>query len=161
MKNVRFIFIANQNCQFYLHCCRSKLTVLFLMSQIKIASFLLLKIKNASFICFVAEEKLSVLSLLSQIKIASFSLLKIKIPVLSVLWQIKGASFIFIVTYQTWPVFILNVTDQNCQLFNVEDKNVSFICFVADKRCQIYLYCHRSKLPVIHIVTVQNWPVLY
>ena len=97
---------------------------------------------------------------MSQIKTASFSMLKIKMSVLSVLWQIKGARFIFI------------VTDQNCQLsilsqfkigqfyikchrsklpaFQCWSKNVRFICFVADKKkCQSYLHFCRSKLPVL------------
>ena len=81
---------------------------------------------------------------MSEIKTASFSLLKIEMPVLSVLSQIKIASFII-------------VTDQNCQLFIVEDKkcqyyllfqikNASFLFNVTDQDCQLYLYCHRWKI---------------
>jgi len=61
---------------------------------------------------------------MSQIKIASFSLLKIKMPVLSVLSQIKNASFICFVADKKMPVlssllrikvasFISIVTEQN------------------------------------------------
>ena len=62
---------------------------------------------------------------MSQIKTASFSMLKIKMSVLSVLWQIKGARFIFI------------VTDQNCQLSILSQFKIG----------QFYIKCHRSKLP--------------
>ena len=95
-----------------------------------------------------------------------------KLPILSVLSQIKIASF------------ILDVTDQNCQLFIVEDKkcqvylkchrsrlpalsilsqikNVRFIFIVGDQNCQFYLYCHRSKLPALskfELIFANSWP---
>ena len=112
-----------------------------------------------------------VLSLLLWIKVASFSLLKIKNASLSVFLQIKVASFIFIVTDQNCRPFI--VEDKKMPVLSVllqikmpvfssllwikvdsfsslKIKNASFICFVADKKkCQFYLHCCGSKLPVL------------
>ena len=159
IKNASFIcFVADKKkCQFYLHCCGSKLPVLFPLSQIKIASFILIfKDQNCKFYlkCHRQNQQLYLYCRRSKlIKIASFN---------------------------------LNVRDQNCQLFIVEDRNASFICVVADKKlpvsslsqikiasflllkiknasiilmfqiknasflfnvtdqdCQLYLYCHR------------------
>ena len=57
-KNVSFIFIvADQSCQFYFHCLRSKLPVLSLFLRIKTASFILNVIdKISSFIYTVADQ---------------------------------------------------------------------------------------------------------
>ena len=94
-------------------------------------------------------------------------------PDLSLLSQIKIASYPYCHSSKL-ASFILNVTDQNCQLFNVEVKmsdlsvlwrikrNASLIFIFVDQSCQFYLHClrwklasfnikcHRSKLPAFH-----------
>ena len=155
------------------------------------------KIKNASFICFVADKNASFLFIVvdqscqlfiiedekcqfylfcrrqkkcqfyllccgSKLPVL-FPLSQIKLPVLSLFLRIKTASFILNVTDQNYQLYLycrrsklikiasfnLNVRDQNCQLFIVEDRNASFICVVADKNCQFH-HCHRSKLPAFY-----------
>ena len=150
MKNVRFIFIANQNCQFYLHCCRSKLTVLFLMSQIKIASFLLLKIKNASII------------LLFQIKNASF-LFNVtdqdcqlylychrwKISDLSALLGNKIASSIFFIKIASFIIwaYICQFLAEKCQLSakidNYKLKIAKFELYLAIPGQNVPIVCQK------------------
>ena len=144
MKNIRFILIvADQNCQFYLYCHRSKLPDLSILLQMKKASFIcIVQDEKCQFdlhcwgykmpvFCFVSDQefqfylhccetKLPVLSKMSQIKIDSFSL-----------WKINASLMCFVAYKKKMPVI--------SSLLWI--KVASFISIVIDQNCQFYPYC--------------------
>ena len=59
------VLLPKEKCQFYLHCCRSKLPILYLLSQIKFASFILIvKDLNCQFYLKCHRSKLPALTIL-------------------------------------------------------------------------------------------------
>ena len=92
---------------------------------------------------------------MSQIKIASFILIVAdqncqfypychhsKLAVLSLLWFLKKTSLIII------------VPNKKCQFFFIVGiKIASFTFIVTDQNCQFCPYCHRSKLPVLSLLS--------
>ena len=173
IKNASFIcFVADKKkCQFYLHCCGSKLPVLFPLSQIKIASFILIfKDQNCKFYLKCHRPKLPALSILSQIKIASFNLnvrdqncqlfivedrnasficvvADKKLPVSS-LSQIKIASFLLLKIKNASIILLFQIKMPVFSLM-LQIKIASFIYTVTDEKYQIYLHCWGIKLPVL------------
>ena len=154
IKNASFIcFVADkEKCQFYLLCCGSKLPVLFPLSQIKIASFILIfKDQNCKFYLKCHRPKLPALSILSQIKIASFNLNVRDQNCQLFIVEDRNASFICVVADKKLPVsslsqikivsFLLLKIKNIILLFQI--KNASFLFNVTDQDCQLYLYCHR------------------
>ena len=146
-KNVSFIFIvADQSCQFYFHCHRSKLPVLSLFLRIKTASF------NLKF----HRPKLPALSILSQIKIASFNLNVRDQNCQLFIVEDRNASFICVVADKKLPVsslsqikiasFLLLKIKNASIILLFQIKNASFLFNVTDQDCQLYLYCHRWKI---------------
>ena len=107
-KNVSFIFIvADQSCQFYFHCLRSKLPVLSLF----------LRIKTASFNLKCHRPKLPALSILSQIKIASFNL------------NVRDQNCQLFIVEDRYASFIYVVADKICQFHHCHRSKLSaFYC---------------------------------
>ena len=146
------VLSQTKKCQFYLHCCGSKLPVLFPLSQIKIASFILIfKDQNCKFYLKCHRPKLPALSILSQIKIASFNLNVRDQNCQLFIVKDRNASFICVVADKKLPVsslsqikivsFLLLKIKNIILLFQI--KNASFLFNVTDQDCQLYLYCHR------------------
>ena len=106
------------------------------MSQIKIASFILIVAdQNCQFYPYCHLSKLPVLSLLSPLKIGSFM-------ILSLLWFLKKTSLNII------------VPNKKCHFFFIVGiKIASFTFIVTDQNCQFCPYCHRSKLPVLSLLS--------
>ena len=159
IKNASFIcFVADKKkCQFYLHCCGSKLPVLFPLSQIKIASFILIfKDQNCKFYLKCHRPKLPALSILSQIKIASFNLNVRDQNCQLFIVEDRNASFICVVADKKLPVsslsqikiasFLLLKIKNASIILLFQIKNASFLFNVTDQDCQLYLYCHRWKI---------------
>ena len=139
MKNVRFIFNANQNCQFYLHCRRSKLPVFLECHRSKLPAFYCWRLKTQVLSVLLQKKIVSSVFIVPD-KNCQLFIVEDKNASFIILWQIKGAIFILIVTDQIcqfypychrskFASFILNVTDQNCLLLIVEDKKCQFYLF--------------------------------
>ena len=120
IKNASFIcFVADkEKCQFYLLCCGSKLPVLFPLSQIKIASFILIFMdQNCKFYLKCHRPKLPALSILSQIKIASFNL------------NVRDQNCQRLIVEDRNASFICVVADKNCQFHHCHrSKLPAFYC---------------------------------
>ena len=146
-KNVSFIFIvADQSCQFYFHCHRSKLPVLSLFLRIKTASFILnVTDQNYQLYLYCRRSKL--------IKIASFNLNVRDQNCQLFIVEDRNASFICVVADKKLPVsslsqikivsFLLLKIKNASIILLFQIKNASFLFNVTDQDCQLYLYCHR------------------
>ena len=130
-----FLHCWDQNCQFYLHCHRSKLPVLSLLSQIKIASFIpVVKDQGCYFNFIIKDQNCQIFPYCCSWK-----------KVLLFLSPIKNGNLII----------ILIVHYKNCQFYLhclrsklpalpllSQIKIASFILIVMDQNCQFYPYCH-------------------
>ena len=98
------LIVRDQNCQFYLYCHISKLSVLSLLLRLKKASLIILvPDKNA----IIVTDQNCLLSLLLRLKKAS----------LSIVFPDKKCQFYLHYQRSKLPVFILIVRDHNYQFY--------------------------------------------
>ena len=166
------LIVTDQNCQFYLYCHISKLSVLSLLLRlIKASLIILVPDKNA----IIVTDQNCLLSLLLRLKKASLSIVfpvkkyqfylhyqRSKLPLLSLLSEIIITSFILIVvveksqSYYYWPFLKKCQFNPHCHRSKLpvlslllQIKIDSFIHIVTYQNCQYYPYCHHSKLAIL------------